>query len=66
MNTDVMQLADIGKTMARIRKSQTRKWTQEIVAKELGVERSVYSKYESGKVRPSEETVQYLRKGRDP
>ena len=58
MNTDVMQLADIGKTMARIRKSQTRKWTQEIVAKELGVERSVYSKYESGKVRPSEETVQ--------
>lgn len=57
MNTDIKELANIGKTMARIRNSQTPKWTQADVANELGVERSVYAKYESGRVKPSEESI---------
>ncbi|MCI8530009.1 MAG: helix-turn-helix domain-containing protein [Lachnospiraceae bacterium] len=57
MDSTVMELANIGRTMARIRKSQTVKWTQAAVADKLGVERSVYAKYESGQVKPSGEAI---------
>lgn len=57
VDTGVNELANIGKTMARIRKSQTKKWTQKMVADQLGVERSVYTKYENGVVNPSEEAI---------
>lgn len=57
MSTDRKELANIGKTMARIRNSQPKKWTQNMVADRLGVERSVYAKYESGRVKPSEHAI---------
>lgn len=57
MNKDVKEFADIGRTMARIRKEQQKKWSQEDVAKELHIDRSVYTKYENGKLEPPLERI---------
>ena len=51
-NRQEPDLTNVGKTMARIRKEQPIKWTQEAVAERLHMDRSVYAKYESGKLIP--------------
>ena len=47
----------IGQAMARIRRSQEKKWTQENVAEHLGIDRTVYAKFEIGKLKINYEYI---------